>query len=82
MAPVECITDFFEHQVGLPLSAGTVVNINSKPAAALTEFEITAKNELLAELVLHADERGSVHEARVFVATEQLFVVVPVPRCP
>jgi transposase len=58
LVPVERITDFFAHQVGLPLSAGTVVNINTEAAAALAEFETIVKKELLAEPVLHADETG------------------------
>ena len=58
LVPVERIVDFFEHQIGLPLSAGTVVNINTEAAAALCEFERTAKQELIASPVLHADETG------------------------
>jgi transposase len=58
LVPVERITDFFEHQVGLPLSAGTVVNINMEAAQALQNFLFLAKKELLAEPVLHADETG------------------------
>lgn len=58
MVPVERIADFFEHQVALPLSAGTVVNINSEAATALVGFASIAKKELIAEPLLHADETG------------------------
>jgi transposase len=58
LVPIERITDFFEHQVDLPLSAGTVVNINTEAAAALVGFESLAKKELISEPVLHADETG------------------------
>ena len=58
MVPVERITDFFEHQLDLPLSAGTVVNINTEAAEALVGFEALVKKELISETVLHADETG------------------------
>lgn len=58
MVPVERITDFFEHQIDLPLSTGTVVNINEEAAEALVEFKSLAKKELILEPLLHADETG------------------------
>ena len=58
LIPVERITDFFEHQAGLPLSPGTVVNINTEAAEALVEFKSLVKKELIAGPLLHADETG------------------------
>ena len=58
MIPVERISDFFEHQAGLPLSTGTIVNINTEAAASLSSFELIAKKELISESVLNADETG------------------------
>jgi transposase len=58
MIPIERLTDFFEHQASLPISAGTVSNINAEAAAALVEFKEIAKAQLVSEEVLHADETG------------------------
>jgi transposase len=52
------IVDFFEHQVGLPVSAGTIVNINAEAAEALSKFALVAKENLIKSDLLHADETG------------------------
>ncbi len=52
------IVDFFEHQVGLPVSARTIVNINAEAAAALSGFALVAKENLIKSDLLHADETG------------------------
>jgi transposase len=58
LVPVERLVEFFGHQANLPISAGTISNINAEAASALEEFKEIAKANLVAEKVLHADETG------------------------
>lgn len=56
MTPVERITEQFQEQAGLPISAGFVSNCNLKAFELLERFEMAAKIALLRSFFLHADE--------------------------
>jgi transposase len=56
--PVERTCEIFEEVFGLPISPGTVTNINRKLFQKLEPFEQSAKETLLNSRVLHFDETG------------------------
>lgn len=58
MIPFERASDLFEHQAGLPISSGTLCNINQEAFTKLEQFEAMVKEKLLQEPVLHSDETG------------------------
>lgn len=58
MIPFQRLSDFFEQQMGLSVSAGTLANINREAASALCTFEAIAKEKLSKGDLLHADETG------------------------
>lgn len=58
LVPVKRIGEFFKDVVGLPLSAGTIVNFNHETANNLKDFENRLRTELIQSQLLHADETG------------------------
>ncbi len=58
LLPYKRIEEYFEDQIGLPLSAGTICNFNQKAYEKLNSFDSFVKKKLIASEVLHADETG------------------------
>ena len=58
LLPYERIAELFNDQAEIPISPGTLFNINSDAFMRLKEFESIAKQKLIASLVAHADETG------------------------
>lgn len=60
LIPLDRVRDFFNDQMGLPLSKGSVSNFNKEAHKKLMElgFIDWAKKKLLLSPVLHADESG------------------------
>ena len=58
MIPYDRIRDYFADQLHLPLSAGSVFNLNQQAFEQLAEFEKRVKTELARSAVAHADETG------------------------
>lgn len=58
MIPFERMRDLFCHQIGLPISTGTLANFNNEAAQKLASFEDAAKSALIESSVLHHDETG------------------------
>ncbi|TWU52606.1 Transposase IS66 family protein [Candidatus Brocadiaceae bacterium B188] len=52
------IHKYFEEQMGIPLSEGSVFNVNKDAHEFLEAFEGKTKEELIKSAVLHADETG------------------------
>jgi transposase len=58
LIPYERICDYFRDQCGIPLSAGSVFNFNQEAFELLERFESMARQQLIAQALLHADETG------------------------
>ena len=58
LIPYARVQDYFSEQMHLPLSVGTLCNFNKAAYDLLEEFERIAKLNLVAAVVLHADETG------------------------
>ena len=58
LIPYERVTDFFEEQVGIPVSKGTIVNFNQKAFDLLEVYDAFVKRKLIGSSVVHADETG------------------------
>lgn len=58
LLPYKRIEEYFEDQIGLPLSAGTVCNFNQKAYEKLGSFEDFVKKKLIESNIIHADETG------------------------
>lgn len=58
MLPFERMSDFFRHQIGLPISTGSLVNINAEASKLLLEFEQATKRALTKSPLIHHDETG------------------------
>lgn len=56
LIPYERIQDFFMASAGMPISEGTVCNINQQVYEKLERFEEIVKQQLIASPVLHVDE--------------------------
>lgn len=56
LLPYERVQTLFADQYGIPLSAGSLVNFNREASERLEPFEGLAREWLLAEALLHADE--------------------------
>lgn len=52
------VEEHFEHQIGIPVSAGSIYNFNSEAYNFLESFEEIVKRKLIESMVLHADETG------------------------
>jgi transposase len=58
MIPIKRVEDYFVHQAGIPVCAGSLVNFNAQAFDLLEEFEKIAIKKLQNAGVLHADETG------------------------
>lgn len=58
MLPFERMSDFFRHQISLPISTGTLVNMNAEASKLLLEFEQAAKRALIKSSLIYHDETG------------------------
>jgi len=58
MLPFERMQDLFQHQTNLPISTGTLVNMNAEASKLLLEFEQTAKIALIKSSLIYHDETG------------------------
>lgn len=58
LIPYNRIEDYFEDQIGLSISAGSLVNFNFDAFKRLEDFEKWLKKKLLISKLLHADETG------------------------
>ena len=58
MLPFERMNDFFRHQIGLPISTGSLVNMNAEASKLLLEFEQAVKRALIKSSLIYHDETG------------------------
>ena len=58
LIPYQRVQDYFQEQVGLPISTGSIFNFNQQAFELLAQFELNLISKLLASPVLHADETG------------------------
>ena len=58
MLPFERMQDLFKHQMGLPISTGTLVNMNAQASQLLLKFEQAVKLALIQSPLIHHDETG------------------------
>jgi transposase len=58
LIPLDRVRDYFNDQVGLPISKGSVHNFNKEAFGLLESFETWAKQRLLVSKVNYADETG------------------------
>ena len=56
--PIDRLCQIFEYIFGVPISAGTCVNIDNKLFTQLEAFESSLKAYLITSRVLHFDETG------------------------
>ncbi|MCP4485632.1 MAG: IS66 family transposase [Flavobacteriaceae bacterium] len=78
LIPVERVQDYFEHQAGIPISTGSVVNFNKLAYKLLDCFETWVKKKLIASSLLHADETGiNVNGKKIWLhnVSNQLFTL-------
>ena len=58
LIPYQRVQDYFQDQVGLPISTGSVFNFNQQAFKVLEPFEQKLMSRLLASPLLQADETG------------------------
>lgn len=58
LIPYNRIRDYFQDQIQVPVSAGSIFNFNQDAYERLAPFERWAKTELAKSMLLHADETG------------------------
>jgi len=58
LIPYDRIRDYFQDQMHIPVSAGSVFNFNKEAYAGLDSFEQWAKTQLAQSDLMHADETG------------------------
>jgi transposase len=58
LIPYERVQTHFEENYSLPISTGSLSNFNREAFTRLERFEALAKQELVREAVVHADETG------------------------
>lgn len=58
LLPYQRVQDYFQEQIGLPISTGSVFNFNQQAFDLLAQFELKLIAKLIAAPVLHADETG------------------------
>lgn len=56
LIPLARVEDYFNDQVGLPISQGTIANFNQEAYDLLEPFEAWARDKLLKSPLIHADE--------------------------
>ena len=58
LIPLDRVCDYFNDQVGLPISKGSISNFNKEAFERLEYFEVWVKEQLLLSPFNHADETG------------------------
>lgn len=58
LLPYQRVQDYFQEQVGLPISTGSVFNFNQQAFELLATFELKLIAKLIAAPLLHTDETG------------------------
>lgn len=58
LLPYQRVQDYFQEQIGLPISAGSVFNFNQQAFDRLAAFELKLIAKLIASPLLHTDETG------------------------
>lgn len=58
LIPYNRVEDYFQDQVGVPISAGTIHNFNKDAFERLASFESWVKEQLAASTLIHSDETG------------------------
>jgi transposase len=58
LVPVDRVRDHFADQMGVPVSARPICNVNLQVYNGLARFEDWAKQQLIASSVMHANETG------------------------
>lgn len=58
LLPYDRLTDYFTHQLEIPISAGTLVNFDTKAADMLESFENICKLNLQLAAAMNVDETG------------------------
>ena len=58
LIPYQRVQEYFQDQMGLPISVGSIYNFNQQAFALLDQFERKLIDRLLASPLLHADETG------------------------
>jgi len=58
LIPYNRIEDHFQDQIGIPISAGTIVNFNRDAFERLEFFESWVKEQLASSALIHSDETG------------------------
>ena len=56
LLPYQRVQDYFNEQIGLPISTGSVFNFNQQAFDLLAEFELKLISKLIASPLLHTDE--------------------------
>jgi len=58
LMPYNRVADYFQHEINVPVSMGSLYNFNQEAFNLLEHFETISKKHLLKAKVLHADETG------------------------
>lgn len=58
LIPYKRVQEYFEEQMGIPLSEGSLYNFNKEAYGILEPFGLKSKAELVKSEVLHVDETG------------------------
>ena len=58
LLPYQRVQDYFQEQIGLPISTGSVFNFNQHAFELLAQFEQKLITKLIAAPLLHTDETG------------------------
>ncbi len=58
LTPYKRVENYFNDQLGLSVSEGSLFNFNQEAYGLLAEFEAIAKNKLMNGPQLHVDETG------------------------
>lgn len=68
LIPYNRIQDYFNEQLGLPISSGSLFNFNQEAFGKLKPFEDIVKQQLISAPVAHFDETGiSVDKKRIWL---------------
>ena len=52
------IDDYFDREIKIPISPGSILNFNKEAYLLLEKFEIFVKQKLILSNLLHVDETG------------------------
>lgn len=58
LIPYDRVSDYFNNEVALPISVGSLFNFNQEAFNKLELFEALVKEKLITSLLIHADETG------------------------